>query len=31
VEVEEAALDIHKVSITAMAAALPAWEQLYYD
>lgn len=30
-EVEEAALDIHKVSITMVAAPLPMCKQLYYD
>lgn len=29
-EVEEAALDIHKVSITVVAAPLPMCKQLYY-
>lgn len=30
-EVEEAALDIHKVSITVVATPLPMCKQLYYD
>lgn len=31
VQVEETALDIHKVSITVMADVLPMWKLLYYN
>lgn len=31
VEVEDTALDIHKVSITVMADVLPMWKLLYYN
>lgn len=30
-EVEVTALDVHKVSITVMAAVLPMWKQLYHN
>lgn len=30
-QVEETALDIHKVSMTVISAVLPMWKLLYYN